>query len=67
MASVQRARLKLMSALSDVEYRDVVVLGKLNERFFVFNLTDNDLSDPANSAFLKNQLLDAANTASDEL
>jgi len=37
-----------MSALSDVEYRDVVVLGKLNERFFVFNLTDNDLSDPAN-------------------
>jgi hypothetical protein len=32
----------------------------------VFNLTDNDLLDPANYAALKDQLLDAANTASDE-
>ncbi len=66
MAPVARARLKLMSAQRDVEYRDVVVLGTLNERFFVLNLTDNDLSDPANYAGLQNQLLDAANTASDK-
>ncbi len=53
-------------ALWEVAYRDVVILGTLNERLFVFNLTDNDLSDPANYAALKDQLLDAANTASDQ-
>jgi hypothetical protein len=52
--------------LWEVAYRDVVVLGTLNEPLFAFNLTDNDLSDPANYAALKDQLLDAANTASDE-
>lgn len=43
-----------------VEYRDVVILGPGNERLSTFNLTLNDLSDPANYAALKNQLLDAA-------
>ena len=66
MASVQRAPLELMSALWEVEYRDVLVPGTLNERRFVFNLTDKDLSDLANHAALKDQSLDAANTASDK-
>lgn len=43
-----------------VEYRDVVILGPDNERLGAFNLTVNDLSDPANYAALKQQLLDAA-------
>ena len=43
-----------------VEYRDVIILGPDNERLGVFNLTLNDLSDPAKFAALKNQLLEAA-------
>ncbi len=43
-----------------VEYRDVVILGPGNERLGVFNLTEHDLSDPANYAALKNQLIEAA-------
>ncbi|UCE60470.1 MAG: hypothetical protein JSU63_01730 [Phycisphaerales bacterium] len=46
--------------LWQVTYRDVVILGPGNERLGVFNLTENDLSDPANYAALKSQLLDAA-------
>ncbi len=47
--------------LWQVEYRDVVILGPGNERLGIFNLTENDLSDPASYTALKNQLLDAAN------
>jgi hypothetical protein len=43
-----------------VEYRDVVILGPGNERLGTFNLTLHDLSDPANYAALKNQLVEAA-------
>ncbi len=45
--------------LWQVEYRDVVILGPGNEQLGIFNLTENDLSDPANYIALKNQLLDA--------
>ncbi len=45
--------------LWQVEYRDVVILGPGNEQLGIFNLTENDLSDPANYSALKNQLLDA--------
>ncbi len=44
-----------------VEYRDVIILGPGNERRSTFNLTQNDLSDPANYAALRNELLEAAN------
>lgn len=47
--------------LWQVKFRDVVILGSDNEYLGTFNLTDNDLSDPANYAALKNQLLEAAN------
>ena len=47
--------------LWQVEFRDVVILGPGNERLGTFNLTAHDLSDPANYAALKNQLLDVAN------
>ncbi len=42
-------------------YRDVIILGPGNELLGTFNLTDNNLSDPANYAALMNQLLEAAN------
>ncbi len=47
-------------ALWQVEYRDVVILGPANQQLGAFNLTVNDLSDPANYTALKNQLLEAA-------
>ncbi|MDO8631891.1 MAG: hypothetical protein Q7R41_15500 [Phycisphaerales bacterium] len=47
--------------LWQVEYRDVVILGPGNEHLGTFNLTVNDLSDPANYSALMNQLLEAAN------
>ncbi len=43
-----------------VTYRDVVILGPGNEPLGAFNLTVNDLSDPANYTALMNQLLEAA-------
>ena len=46
--------------LWQVEYRDVVILGPGNEHLATFNLTVHDLSDPANYAALKDQLLEAA-------
>ncbi len=46
--------------LWQVEYRDVVILGPGNEKLGTFNLTVNNLSDPANYTALKNQLLEAA-------
>ena len=46
--------------LWQVEYRDVVILGPDNERLGTFNLTEHDLSDPANYATLKDQLITAA-------
>lgn len=47
-------------ALWEVEYRDVVILGPGNEHLGTFNLTVSDLSDPANYAALRDQLLQAA-------
>ncbi len=46
--------------LWQVEYRDVVILGPGNERLGTFNVTVNDLSDPANYAALKKRPLEAA-------
>lgn len=46
--------------LWEVEYRDVIILGPDNERLGTFNLTVNNLSDPANYATLKSQILQAA-------
>ncbi len=48
-------------ALWEIVYRDVVILGPGNEHLGTFNLTVNDLSDPANYAALRDQLLEAAN------
>lgn len=42
-----------------VTVRDVVVLDGKNHRRLVFNLTANNLADPANYAALKQALLDA--------
>lgn len=44
----------------NVTYRDVIVLDPQNNRVFTFNLTVNNLADPADYANLKSQLLDAA-------
>jgi hypothetical protein len=44
-----------------VEYRDVVILGPDNERLGAFNLTSNNLANPANYATLRDRLLAAAN------
>ena len=44
-----------------VEYRDVVILGPGNEHLGTFNLTVNGLSNPADYAALRDQLLQAAN------
>ena len=44
----------------DVEYRDVILLDSENVRVGTFNLTDHDLSDPANYAALKALLADLA-------
>ncbi len=41
-------------------YRDVVVLDPLNNRLFVYNLTVNDLTIPANRQALRNLLIAAA-------
>ena len=41
-------------------YRDVVVLGENNNEIAVYNLTVNDLADPANYDALKQILTDAA-------
>jgi hypothetical protein len=43
-----------------IEYRDVAILGPGNELLGTFNLTEHDLSDPANFATLHDQLLTAA-------
>lgn len=43
-----------------VGYRDVRVLDELNRTVAVYNLTVNNLADPANYAALKKILLDAA-------
>jgi len=47
--------------LWQVVYRDVIIVGPGNERLGVFNLTEQDLANPANYAALRDQLLDAAN------
>ncbi|MCP4247946.1 MAG: hypothetical protein GY778_12940 [bacterium] len=47
--------------LWDVVYRDVITLGPGNEHRGTFNLTEYDLSIPANYAVLKDRLLAAAN------
>lgn len=44
----------------DVTYRDVIILDADNEVVAVYNLTENDLTQPANYEVLKNMLLDAA-------
>jgi len=49
-----------------VVFRDVIVLGPNNEYLWVFNLTENDLSDSDHYTTLKNQLLGAANPESAE-
>lgn len=41
-------------------YRDVVILDRDNGRAAVYNLTEHDLSDPANYAALKSLLLSVA-------
>ncbi len=46
--------------LWQVTFRDVVILGRENERLDAFNLTENNLSDAENYAALKNLLLAAA-------
>ncbi len=43
-----------------VTYRDVVILDPAGYRVGVFNLTEHDLSDPANYAALEQLLLAAA-------
>ena len=43
-----------------VAYRDVVILDRANERVGAFNLTEHDLSVPAEFATLKQILLDLA-------
>jgi len=43
-----------------VAYRDVILLQGENRPFAVFNLTDHDLSNPANDAALKTLLRTAA-------
>lgn len=45
--------------LWQVTNRDVIVLDGKNHRRLVFNLTVNNLADPANYAALKQALLDA--------
>jgi hypothetical protein len=42
-----------------IEFRDVVVLDEENMLLFSYNLTDNDLQDPANYAELLEMLQDA--------
>ena len=42
-------------------YRDVVILDGDNKVVAIFNLSTNDLSNPANYEALKKLLLDAAN------
>ena len=39
-----------------VTFRDVVVLGRNNERLGAYNLTEHDLSDPSNYDALKSLL-----------
>ena len=43
-----------------VEYRDVVILGRSNERLGAYNLTEHNLDEPANYAALEQLLTDAA-------
>lgn len=43
-----------------VTYRDVVILDDANNVRAVYNLTDHDLSNPANYAALRNLLIEAA-------
>jgi hypothetical protein len=43
-----------------VTYRDVVILDEENHRIDAFNLTTNDLGNPAHYEALKTLLLDAA-------
>ena len=42
-------------------YRDVIIVGPDNVPIEAFNLTTQDLSDPANYAALRQKFLDAAN------
>jgi hypothetical protein len=46
--------------LWDVTWRDVVILNAENEPVAVYNLTENDLSDPSSYAELKNLLISTA-------
>jgi len=43
-----------------VQWRDVVILGPGNELLETYNLTEHNLSDPANYVALKNLLIEAA-------
>jgi hypothetical protein len=44
-------------------YRDVFVLDAQNRRITAYNLTSHDLGDPANYAYLKSVLVQAATIA----
>ena len=46
--------------LWEVTYRDVYIVGRDNELLGVYNLTTNDLGDPADYAALKAMLENAA-------
>lgn len=41
----------------DINFRDVIILDEDNEVVGTYNLTDNNLSDPAKYAALKNMLI----------
>ncbi len=43
-----------------VVLRDVVILGRDNERIDAYNLSEHDLEDPAHYAELRDLLIDAA-------
>ena len=44
----------------NITYRDVVILDDNNEIFAIYNVTGNNLADPANFAVLKALFVDAA-------
>lgn len=58
---LQDTEAKNVWALWAVTYRDVVILDAENYPIGVYNLTVNDLGQPANFATLKSMLVDAAN------
>lgn len=49
-----------------VAYRDVLILDDLNRPVAVYNLTDNDLSDPAKYEALKTLLLETSRGIPDQ-